>query len=105
MDLPGYNLVSEVVPDMGGAIRDWYLAGRPVLASSELDILMATGNWVAVIVGSINRDRLELWMLFLGGPADFTLQLPTIARFRWTQPRPMLRVLAAEPARESARPA
>lgn len=105
MDLPGYTFVSKAVPDTAGLVRDLYLAGRPVEASSELDILMASGNWVAVIVGSVNRDRLELWMLFLGGPADFTLQLPTIARFRWSRPRPMLRVLAAEPARESAEPA
>lgn len=92
MELPGYTLVSVVVPDTAGLARDWYLADRPVVASSEVEILMASGNWVALIVGSINRDRLELWMLFLGGPAEFTLQLPTIARFRWTRPRPMLRV-------------
>lgn len=92
MKLPGYTLVSEAVPDTAGLVRDWYLAGRSVVASSELDILTATGNWVALVVGSVQRDRIELWMLFLGGPAEFVLQLPTIARFRWTRPRPMLRV-------------
>jgi len=67
-----------------------YLAGRRVKPGDEIDVIMATGAWVTIIVTRTDPHMLAVLWLILGGPIELLLAVPSPARFRWT-PRPSMR--------------